>query len=223
VAVHVAGTDPVETVWIELLSESDVFCLFEAEYNEQAYEELRAARDLTIEFARFPGALSDIFSAATPREGEFRLRFAGGAEPLLTAQQGLKFKTGTVFLLRFTRPSDDAVKDRIEARDDHVRAQLASVRENLTGVYAMLKIKTPSVLKRLKTPRKSVADLTFTLVGQRSGTIRGRCASLSLDFGCTLTSCHIKPGWSSRLATASTLAGHQKREPRGSPGEFRFL
>jgi hypothetical protein len=154
VTVTVLGSDPIESVGIELSSESDLFFLFEATYDSTSYDQLRDAQDLTIEFPRFPNALTDIFTAAATRDGEFKLLFTDGEAPQLTVQQGLKFKNVTVFKLQFDRPSDEAVRNRIQGRYNEVRSELEHVKQDLTSVYAMLKIKNPSVLKQVKTPRK---------------------------------------------------------------------
>jgi hypothetical protein len=154
VTISVVGSDPIESVRIELSNESDLFFLFEATYDSESYNDLRGAQDLTVDFADFPPALTDIFTAAAVRDGEFKLQFTDDGEPMLTVQQGLKFKTVNVFSLHFNRPSDETVKNRIQMRYHEVRAQLAGVRENLNNVYAMLKIKNPSVLKQVTTPRK---------------------------------------------------------------------
>jgi hypothetical protein len=153
--VFVTGSNPIETVRIDLSNDSDLFFVFESEYDERTFGDLRANQDLSLEFSEFPGALEGIFASAGSRDGEFTLQFTDGDEPQLAVLQHLKFKTVTVFSLGFRQPSDEAIKDRFQNRYNEVRSELASVRADLTSVYAMLKIKNPSVLKQVKSPRKS--------------------------------------------------------------------
>jgi hypothetical protein len=152
--VTVVGSKPIESVRIELSTESDLFFLLEAEYNPESYAALQKEQDLTIDFDQFPVALSDIFTSASSREGEFRLRLTGDDEPVLTVIENLKFKTLTVFRLRFARPPDEKVKESIQERYEEVCAQLATVRHDLLNFYGILKIRNPSVLKQVKTSRK---------------------------------------------------------------------
>jgi hypothetical protein len=152
--VLVSGSDPLETVRIELSSETDLFFLFDCELTEQAYEDLRSAHELSIEFEKFPKAFSDILSAADSLDGEFKLQWTAGTEPVLTVQQNLRFKTVTIFQLQFSQTSNEALRDRIQARYNEVRTELAAVRGDLLSVYSMLKIKNPSVLKQVSSPRK---------------------------------------------------------------------
>jgi hypothetical protein len=152
--VFVSGSDPIGAVRIDLCNDSDLFFVYECEYDERTFGDLRAAQDLSLEFAEFPGALEAIFASAASRDGEFTLQFTDGDEPQVAVLQHLKFKTVPVFALAFRQPSDDAIKDRIQNRYNEVRSEMAAVRADLASVYAMLKVKNPSVLKQVKSPRK---------------------------------------------------------------------
>jgi hypothetical protein len=149
--VLVEGSSPIETVKIELASDSDLFFLFEAQYDEANYAELKQSQDLTLTLNEFPAALVDIFGAAASRDSEFKLQLVDGSEPVLIVAQELKFKTVIVFSLNLVKPSDETVKEKIQTRFNDVKAELATVQADLASVYAMLKIKNPNVLKQVKT------------------------------------------------------------------------
>jgi hypothetical protein len=152
----VTGSNPIETVHIDLSNDADLFFAFESVYDERIFGDLRANQDLALEFFEFPGALEGSFASAAS------LQLTDGEEPQLTVLQCLKFKTVTVFSLGFRQPSDEAIKDRIQNRYNEVRGALTSVRADLASVYAMLKVKNPSALKQVKPPRLSCAKLMTT-------------------------------------------------------------
>jgi hypothetical protein len=145
---------PVSRVRLELTSEADLFFFFEAEYSDADYAALRAAQDLSIDFAQFAPTLAEILAAARQADSGFALTFAAGPRPSLLIRQALKFKTVAVFELAFARGADALVRERIQARYDGARAEVASVRADLGTICAMLKIKNPSVLKQAGPTRK---------------------------------------------------------------------
>jgi hypothetical protein len=59
-----------------------------------------------------------------------------------------------VFSLTFTAASDEDVRDQIQAKYNALREELAAVRGDLSDIYAMLKIKNPSVLRQVRPARK---------------------------------------------------------------------
>jgi hypothetical protein len=153
VTVFLQGT-PVEKVRIELSSDADLFFFFESEYSEANYGELRDAQELTIDFAQFAPTLVEILNSSKKPEAGFTFAFREDPSPSLSIQQALKFKTVKVFNLAFTGGSDEAVKERIQTRYNEARAEVAAIRADLDGIYSMLKIKNPSILKQARTTRK---------------------------------------------------------------------
>jgi hypothetical protein len=156
--IHVRVENKAETgdVYIQLSKDADVFFLYDATYSEATFQELKAAQNLTIEFPEFPALLADCLGQVADKGvGGFVLELAVGQdEAVLHIQQKLKFKVIDVFSLTFTAASDDAVRDQIQAKYDALREELAIVRGDLTDIYAMLKIKNPSVLKQVRPTRK---------------------------------------------------------------------
>jgi hypothetical protein len=156
IRVRVVNKAETGDVSVELSKDADLFFLYEATYSESTFQELKKAQDLTIEFADFPPLLADCLGQVVDKGvGGFVLDLAmGQGEAVLHIQQKLKFKVIDVFSLTFTAASDDTVRDQIQAKYDALRDELMVVKGDLSDIYAMLKIKNPSVLRQVRTTRK---------------------------------------------------------------------
>jgi hypothetical protein len=156
IRVRVVNRAETGDVHLELSTDADLFFLYEATFSETAFSELKASQNLTIDFAEFPALLVDCLDQTTDKDAQgFALELAiGENEAVLKIQQKLKFKVIDVFSLTFTAASDEDVRDQIQAKYNALREELAAVREDLSDIYAMLKIKNPSVLRQVRPARK---------------------------------------------------------------------
>jgi hypothetical protein len=138
---------------ITLTDDADLFFLYEGEYDADSYVTLKESQGLSLDFEEFCVALAEIIKETSPKSG-YRLRLELGDDPELAVLQQLKIKTVTVVALKIEPASDETVRKWIHSRYQAVKEELGSVLEERQTLFAMLKIKDPSILKQSKTTRK---------------------------------------------------------------------
>jgi hypothetical protein len=146
----------LQQVRLEITSDSDLFFLYESTFTTQDYAELQARQKLKIDFGEFPHVLRDILAQNSGGKGEFSVVFVQDARShgILSFQQNLKLKSVEIFALEFVPASDELVRDQIQYRYNLARSKLKIAKADLDDLYAMLKIKNPSVLKQVRSSRK---------------------------------------------------------------------
>ena len=146
----------LETVRMELTTELDLFFLYEANYNEASFNQLKDEQKLEITFDEFPQLMADILEQYAQNSEEYFVTFKQNNQPsgILLFQQRLRFKSIDIFALEFVPAQDDYVKDQIQYRYNATRADAKAARTELNDLYALLKIKNPNILKTMKPTRK---------------------------------------------------------------------
>jgi hypothetical protein len=138
---------------ITLTDDADLFFLYEGEYDADSYVTLKESENLSIEFNDFPAALAEIMRD-TSQESGYQLQLNLDSDPELLVLQRLKIKTVPLVALKLAPASDDAVHNWVHSKYQVVKEELDSVIEERRTLFALLKIKDPSVLKQSKTARK---------------------------------------------------------------------
>ncbi|OHT13379.1 hypothetical protein TRFO_16471 [Tritrichomonas foetus] len=147
------GDDVPQHVRLEMLCDSDLFFLYEAEYAQEDFEILKKTEGLTIKFEEFPQLLVEIIEQYITEPDSYSLLFEQQSEEQSTLrfQQQLKFKLIDILALDLKPASEEFVKDSIQYRYNAAKAEIKAAHTELNDLYALLKIKNPTVLKKMTT------------------------------------------------------------------------
>jgi hypothetical protein len=154
----VVGSKESETepVRVELTTDSDLYLLYEAEFNQDAYAELQSKQGLDVGFSEVAAAVVELVNLVMTEGQGYEVLFDVNEElrGKLVFTQKLKFKSVEIMSIDLNPASDESVKQQIQYRFNSLKSQLKLSKEELTNLYGMLKIKDPSALKPVRSPRK---------------------------------------------------------------------
>lgn len=146
----------IESTRIELSTDSNLFFFYISEYTSETFNQLKVAQNLDpdLDFESFPEMIRDIL-INSEENGDYETTFVFEDEEkgTLKLTQKLKFKKVEIFSLEFIKASDEEITNQVQFRYNQARAELKAAKTELSDLYAMLKIKNPSVLKQMK-PKK---------------------------------------------------------------------
>jgi hypothetical protein len=138
---------------LRLTDETDLFFFYESHIDPESYADLKDSQSLDVTFGDFPASIADIVKEAA-NGTEYQLHITIDTVSRLVVLQRLKIKTVTLVELGIESGSDEAVRTWVHSRYQTARDELENVAEERRSLFAMLKIKDPSILKESRTGRK---------------------------------------------------------------------
>mmetsp|Transcript_2059 Transcript_2059/g.3067 ORF Transcript_2059/g.3067 Transcript_2059/m.3067 type:complete len:239 (-) Transcript_2059:504-1220(-) len=148
----------LQSVRIELSSESNLFFLYQHEMNESQFRKIQDNQRLMVEFNDYPTVLVRMLNQCI-REPHlhlavFILQPDGGSR--LDFIQNMEYKFVELLTIDFRASSEELVRQHVSFRYNLVKARFQILQSRLTDVQAMVKVKSPSLLMQLqRTPCRS--------------------------------------------------------------------
>ncbi|KAK9809396.1 hypothetical protein WJX73_001746 [Symbiochloris irregularis] len=153
VRVLVAG-DPSRPsrVRAEIVCEHDLFLYYAHEVDEEQFAEMKDAQKLTCDWKGYPQVLLRLLqqSAKAPHHFVIFIKQSDSSPGRLWFVQNMEHKFVELLSVEFSPVEEDMVRDRLDYRYKAVKAQLAIVQACLADVYAVIKLKNPSLLRQLQ-------------------------------------------------------------------------
>jgi len=131
---------------IQITSDINVFFVYQASFSRENFEELKVKQQLNVDFNNFPNVLKEMFSS---KEYSVLFTFEDESKASLKFQQKLKFKVVDILSIYFSAAPIELIQQIVQYRFTQLKCENASIKSQLDNVFAMLKIKDPSVLRKM--------------------------------------------------------------------------
>ena len=153
----------LQTVYVELTSEVDLFFHWRCELNESTYARLQAQQNVMVEFSSFPGVLIRMLNKCIQDPNSFLAVLVGEGDSVCRVDflNHGDYKIIVLLALSFSASSDQLVKASISTRYNILKTRTKIVEDNLLHVEYLLKSLNPSFLlslRRLPATRGSRSD-----------------------------------------------------------------
>ena len=131
---------------IQITSDINVFFVYQASFSRETFQELKESQQLDVEFNSFPDVLKEMFSS---KEYSVLFSFEDENKASLKFQQKLKFKVVDILAIDLSSASIELIQQIVQYRFTQLKNENAAIKSQLDNVFAMLKIKDPSMLRKM--------------------------------------------------------------------------
>lgn len=138
--------DNLTSFRIEITSDVNVFFVYQASFTEENFAEFKEKEQFEIDFVDFPSVLQEMLHS---KEYSVLFKFEEESKAILAFQQKLKFKVVEIFSINFQPAPLDLVQQIVQYRFYQLKASTKALKSQLDDIYAMLKIKDPSMLRKM--------------------------------------------------------------------------
>eukprot|EP00760_Papus_ankaliazontas_P025419 PhM_4_TR2702/c0_g1_i1/m.34113 len=147
------GDDPhtIESLRVELSSESDLFFHFTCDITRHGFEQLRTDQKLTCDFAAFSSMLLRLLNKCIRETQSYIciLVLEQDGTALLELVQNMEYKVVELLALPFRESPEHVVRQQVTFRYNALRSRIAMMTARMQDVNALVRVKNPSLLTQL--------------------------------------------------------------------------
>ena len=151
IAVSIDQTDDqLNAVNIRFTSGDDIRYLFEGEYTEESFEEMKTDQELEIDFNDFPNVLQEVLDKV-PDEYKATIKLHDeGHKVTLALQQELEFCTTDIFTFTLDLASAERIEKVSQERYNELLKQYQQISTQYKDMVKRIKRQDPKILDTLK-------------------------------------------------------------------------
>ena len=143
--------EQVNHIHFEMLCDSDLFFIYESDYTDENFDQIKGKHNFDITMNNFPKLLIDILDQYIDNSEEYSIAFIQQTDTsgILSFHQILKFKVINLFELEFHPAQEDYVKESVQYRFSSSLDEMNLVQNELKKLHALVKVKNPTVSKKM--------------------------------------------------------------------------
>eukprot|EP01138_Halocafeteria_seosinensis_P001814 gb/GECG01001857.1/.p1 GENE.gb/GECG01001857.1/~~gb/GECG01001857.1/.p1 ORF type:complete len:322 (+),score=40.00 gb/GECG01001857.1/:1-966(+) len=145
------GRGSINTVRVQLSSETDLFFHYLHECTPKDFQEIRDEQELMVEFDDYPGVLAKSLADSVREPHSFLAVFVMDREghARLDFIQNLEYKFIELLSINFERSSDEMIREHIIYKHNALKSRLTMVENQFQEVMQAIRSKHPSLLQSL--------------------------------------------------------------------------
>jgi hypothetical protein len=142
---------------LEILDDSDVYCILEANVDAQIFAELKARSGLLIDFADFPAEVGGLLRDSLRAGPSLTVTFweGGDGRGSLEFNELLELKRVAILRIEFGPSNAEFVSRQLQYRYDNITRELARKKARLSALKREIHARSPILSRAMDSRLKS--------------------------------------------------------------------